>query len=166
MKTPDLKDKLLAFAFIPLVFALCACKSAPREGKRYLQMESVPYQVYVSYGDIKLGKTPLTLDAEFLEKIANSTQDTEEAAALNLAVGESIAKFYDSPITIKKIKDKESLHIGNSGTAFTFSDGSGNSLDGEVLKLVWGASAKSKKVTVVFKAPPEILEKCGLKSEE
>ena len=162
MKTPDLKDKFLAFAFIPLVFALCACKSAPREGKRDLQMESVPYQVYVSCGDIKLGKTPLTLDAEFLEEIANSAQGSEKAAAPNFAEGESIAKFSDSPITIKKIKGKESLYIGNSDTPFSFKDKSGNSLDGEVLKLVHGASAKSEKITVVFKAPPEILEKYNL----
>lgn len=166
MKTPDLKDKLLAFAFIPLVFALCACKSAPREGKCDLRIESVPYQVYVSCGDVKLGKTPLTLDAEFLEKIANSAQGSEKAAPPNFAEGESIAKFSDYQLTIRRFKGIESLQIGNSGIPFTFSDKSGNSLDAEVLKLIYAASAKGGKITLVFKAPPEILEKYGLKSEE
>ena len=166
MITPNLKSKLFALISTALGLILCACASAPNSGGKRICIDSVPYKAYVNYGDVKLGKTPLTLDTDFPEKIANSTQASERTPSPNIADGDSILKIPESQIKIKKIKGRESLYIGNSDIPFGFKDKNGNSLEGDVLKIVYEVSVKALKITVVFKAPPEILKKYGIDSEE
>lgn len=166
MIKPKLKSKLFALISTVLGLILCACSSAPNGVEKRICIDSVPYKAYVYYEDVKLGKTPLTLDTDFSEKIANSAQASEKTPSPNIADGDSILKFPESQITIKKIKGRESLYIGNSDIPFSFKDESGNSLDGEVLKLVYKVSVNTLKITVVFKAPPEILKKYEIESEE